>query len=560
MAYALAALATISAALPDRDADRWGSVHRADVRLDGIPDILKEARWGASFFLKSWTLNGRQVAADSLGRRGMVTGIGDFGKDHSYWGLPEFQDAFLGIGIGGRGERTVRRELGANTLGDVAAALAILSVRWRPHDPAWADTSLAAARSLYSWIRQNPSKVTASPAYNGAFRTEGSLALAAVALLWASRDSSYLLDLAYDRSLGSHGDPAYFPSSHFAGGWLALSSGNLTKNMANTDWASRHAYALYALAKLVLLDPQVAGSCGVRTETERRLLLRRTAFGMQANLEDVSGGSSKVFDFPMLSAVDLPQSLSVDPRWGMLTINMRWGAPRYVAGNITELLMYADVVSALRAGQGGEELAAFSWPVEAARELAVRQFDWILGLNAWDASLVAGIGSKNLQNIHHRAANPDGSNSWMRYPYRTPVGAMWGFTPSDSAKVVVQWEDYMNSEATLDGAVQLLTAAAFLSPANASTPVGVSSRRGPAVRLSARSQGRRIEAVVEGARIGETIEMELLDVLGRTLVRSEGTADRTGRYSARLPPVARGLAILRVRTSEGVLTRSLPVP
>jgi len=559
MAMALATLATLSATQPGRDADHWGAIHRADQPRDGIPDVLKEARWGAKFFLASWTRNGRQVGADTLGHAGMVTGVGDFGKDHGWWGPPELQDEILVSGRGGLNERTVRRELGTNVLSDVSAALALLSVRWRPYDAAWSDTALAAARDLYAWVRSHPIQNVASPAYSGAPPSSAGPALAATALLWATRDSAYLKDLAYDPTLGSHGQ-SFLHESSFEGGWLVWSDWNLLKGAVNTDWAHRHALALYALSRLVLLDPEVAASCGVRNDAERILLLRRTVAGMQQNLQSISVGSSKTFDLPALDPKGSSGSVDADTAWNMLWIQQDWVAPGFVAGNAAELLMYADVVRALRDGAGGADLAAVPWPVEAATKLGIRQMDWILGLNHWDVSFVAGVGTKNLQNAHHRAANGDGSNTLLSYSYRTPVGALWGFTPSDTGKATVEWSDYHHAEPTLDGAVQLLSASYLLSPSGSTGPVGVADHRASPLRITARAQSRRIEASLFGAVAGELVRFDVLDVSGRRVAQLEATADTRGRLDVRLPPVARGLAILRIRSSAGQQVRSVPVP
>jgi hypothetical protein len=561
MASALATLATLSATQPRRDVDRWGAIHRSDLPLDGVPDVLKEARFGARFFLDSWTRNGRQVGADTLGNKGMVTGIGDFGKDHGYWGPPELQDEIIASGRGGRNERTVRREMGTDLAGDLAAALAMLSVKWRPYDAAWSDTALQAARSLYDWAKVHPITTAPSPSYNGAVPNTATLALAATALLWATRDSGYLKDLVYDKTLGSKGQVNLFPQGSFEGGWMVWKDWNLLKMGANADWANRHALALYAFARLILLDAETAASCGVRDEAERALLLRRTVAGMQDNLLSISTGSAKAFDLPVLDPNRGSGSVGVSPDWNMQLIQTEWMAPGYVAANVLEVLLYADVARDLRAGKGGASLASLAWPVEGATSLAVRQLDWILGLNRWDVSFVGGIGAKNFSSAHHRAANPEGSNWFMNYPYRTPVGAMWGFPPSDTGKSRVDWAEYKNSEVTLAGAATLLAATHLLAPEVGSGPVGVGTRRLQALQLSALARSRRIQASVSGAQSGELMHLEVLDASGRRVAQLEAAADPSGRLQTRLPPVSRGVAILRVRTSSGLQqVRTVLVP
>jgi len=561
MAAALVTLATLAAARPDHDADHWGAVHRADKPLDEVPDVLKEARWGASFFLDSWIRAGRRTGPDAEGHKGMVTGIGDFSADHGWWGPSELQDAITLARRGGAQERIVRRELGANVVADVAASLALLSVRWRPWDAAWADDALAAAREMYAWVKARPDTLVPSPSYNGVSSTNADLALAAIALSWATRETSYLTDLAYDTRLGSHG-MATFAGSSFTGGWLVRRDLNLLKGKANTDWASRHALALWAFARLVLLDPETARSCGVPGEAERVLLLRRVAAGMQRNLEDVSGPGPAVLALPVLDPANplMTNSVKASATWGELSIQQNWSAPSYMAGNAAEALFYADLAAELKAGKGGTELAAYAWPVEGATSLGLRHMDWILGLNHWDASLVAGVGAKNFNDAHHRNANPDGRTGMISYDYRTPVGGLWGFAPSDTSKVRLDWSDYRNAEPMLWGAAQLLAASYLLAPAAAPGPTGVRAASRPVFSVAAAVHARRVQARLSGLPAREAVRIELLDAAGRRIASVESEADARGALEAVLPPAPRGLAILRIQASGAVRTSRVAVP
>jgi len=560
MSMALATLATLAATHPERDADRWGAIHRADQPLDGVPDILKEARWGATFFMNSWIRNGR-TTGDTLGHAGMVTGIGNFGKDHDYWGPPELQDQMTSLGRGGATERTLRSELGANTLGDVAAGLALLSVTWRSRDAAWADEALAAAKSMYSWAKYHR-VVVSSAAYNGVGpdKVNANLALAATALLWATRDPNYLKDLAFDKSIGSH-YAAFQTQASFEGGWMVMSNANLLKGGANTDWANRHALALYAFAKLVLMDSAVAKSCGVESEAQRRLLLRRTISGMQTNLEGISGGNVQVFDLPLLDPNAPAMSVSAGSRWKELFVQMDWTAPGFVAGNASELLMYADVASELAHGAAGAELASIPWPVDSARSLALRQTDWLLGLNAWDVSLMAGIGAKNQQNVHHRAANPDGCNTKAWYLYRTPVGALWGFPQSETGKITLAWNDYHHSEPSLSSQVLLLSAAFLLAPSENGGATGLrDARQVRNWRMAAHAGAGRILTQVEGLGEAGMAKVDLLDASGRRLASGNLVTNSDGSARFLSPVLGRGLVVVRVHAAGESRTRAVVVP
>lgn len=559
MAATLATLATMAATRPDRDADRWGRMHRAGEALDGIPDALKEARWGASFFLNSWIGHGRTTGPSGTDS-GMVTGIGDFGKDHGWWGPADLQDQLAVAGRGGASERIVRRELGANTLGDVAAALAMLSTLWRAHDTAWANDALAAAKDMYAYAKEHR-VVVSSPAYNGAGsdKVNANLALAATALLKATRDTSYLREIAYDKAIGSRASTVA-PKANWEGGWMAMSNPNLLKGGVNTDWGNRHALALYAFARLILLDSDTAKACGVRDEAERQNLLYHVLSGMQTNLGSISGSGAKVVDFPSLDPAETLMPLLAGSDWGELFILQDWTAPGFMAGNAAELAMYADVAKELRDGKGGSSLGAMAWPVDSTTSLALRQLDWILGLNRWDISFLAGVGSKNLQNAHHRTANPDGTTTQIYYDYRTPVGALWGYEPTTTGKLSLAWNDYHHSEPILNGTTQLLVAAHLLAPEAATPAVGIGAARASVgFRLAARPFGRGLTARLEGAAPGSEVQLDLLDASGRRRAHLEAKCDARGALELSLPS-AGGLSILRARVGGTMLTKTVATP
>ena len=559
MASVLATLSALAAARPDRDADRWGAVHRADQGPDGVPDVLKEARWGASFFVNSWLRHGRTTGPNGTDS-GMVTGVGDFGKDHGWWGPADLQDKISAVGRGGPSERPLRRELGANTLGDVAASLAMLSRLWRSRDGVWADSALAAAKDMYAYAKAHR-VVASSDDYNGASpsNVNANLALAATGLLWATRDSGYLREIAYDTAIGKRHSSVRNLSS-FDGGWMAMSNPNLTKDAANTDWAHRHSLALWAFARLVLLDADTARALGVANEAERAVLLRRAAAGLQTNLANISDASGTRFvDLPSLDPNAAPEQVSVDTRWGTLMTVQDWIAPGRVAGNAAEVAMYADLAQELAAGKGGSDLAAVAWPVDKATRLAVNQLDWILGLNHWDVSQMAGVGAKNFQDAHHRTANPDGITTWITYDYRTPVGALWGFSPSDTSKASVRWDDYHHAEATIDGCSQMVLAAQLLAP-QAAKPTGVvAPRRIAGFGLSARLRGDRILAQVRGLPAREPVRLDVLDASGRRLASLETLSGADGAAQALLP-AAHGICIVRAKTADLSRTQAIAAP
>jgi len=475
MGYALATLATLTATLPARDRDNYGLNHAKTIQTDGIPDILAEAHYGAQFFLKSWILNGKTTGpglatTDSGKKVGMITGVGDFGKDHGWWGRPENQDAMSEAGRGGYNERALRSELGANTLGDVAAGLAILSKRYRIYDAKFADSALAAAKDMYAYAKAHR-VVVSSPAYNGAGpdKVNGNLALAATALLWVTKDKSYLNDIAYDKTIGSHGE-TFIAKASWEGGWMVMSNPNLRKGGANTDWANRHAIALYAFYKLILSDKDSALAFGVRDEAERQNLITHTIAGVMDNLDGIGGASGVVIPLPQVD----PNhggglAIRASANWWVMYTQQVWVWNRYQMGNAAELFFYYDITKDLEAGLAGPELSSKAWNRDQVRQLMVRQMDYQLGENPWDLSMIFGIGKKNWNHPHHRAANPEGRNTpGTAYGYHSPVGALYGSwnpeTDNDAnPNGMPDYNDYTHAEVCLDGSTTTLIPAMGLA-------------------------------------------------------------------------------------------------
>ncbi|MCB9497309.1 MAG: glycoside hydrolase family 9 protein [Fibrobacteria bacterium] len=475
MSYALATLATLAATMPERDANHYGMNHANTLRTDGIPDILFEAYFGGRFFVDSWVRHGRSTGPRGGTDSGMVTGVGDFGKDHGWWGRPENQDAMTEVGRGGWKERILRSELGANTLGDVAAGLAILSKRWRPYDPKWADTALMAAKDMYAYAKANR-VVVSSPAYNGAGpdKVNANLALAATALLWVTKDKSYLSDIAYDKTVGSHGatwnaggGPTPMKSS-WEGGWMVYSNPNLTKGGANSDWANRHQLALYAFYKLILSDKDSALAFGVRDEAERQNLVTHTIAGVVQNLNSISGGAGISIDLPSVDPNDGGgYAIRAGGNWFTMFTQQQWVWNRYQVANAFELFIYYDITRDLEAGLAGTELTGYAWNRGPVRQLMVRQMDYMLGVNPWDVSMFMGLGEKNFNHPHHRAANPEGRNTpGTPYAYHVPVGALYGaWDPTLAENGVVEdyWNEYHTTEVCLDGAASSIAIATGLA-------------------------------------------------------------------------------------------------
>jgi hypothetical protein len=553
MASSFAQLALLAALRPDADADRWGAVHAAGTPPDGIPDILAEARFGARFYLASWWRAEGRVGTDTLGRLGMVTGIGDMAQERTWWGPPELQDS-----VRGDASRTIRRELSANVASDAAAGLALLSRSWRSRDALWADTALAAARSLYAWAKAHPDSAKGSVSYVAVPRNAlpAHLALGAVALAWATGDPVYLSDLAYDSILGRSA-----ALTGFTRGWLARNGIGGLKGSWPTDWASLSSVALHAFARLILLDPTEARKAGVASEEERIRLLTKTAWCLQRNLTDLSVAGRTAFSMPPVDGMASGSVVS-DSVWGTLLVPTDWGASAFLAADAADLLRYADVAAALRDGAGGSALAALDWAVDAATVAAQRNLDWILGLNRWNTGFVAGIGARTLQHPHHRAANPEGAGGGLVYQYRTPVGALYGgMGPGATGLLRDEWELYIATEATLDGSTQLVAAAALMAAPAWSLPVDVHAPGARHARplLAVTARNRQMQVHVSGLAGGAEVQAELLDAAGRRLASSRALAGAAGSVALRLSGPL-GIAILRVRAPGWQDSRVVTLP
>ncbi len=468
MSYATAMLGLMAAALPDRDADHYGRNQKDVYRTDGVPDILYEAKIGTDFFLKSFDLAQGDPSK-------MWTSVGYFGGDHGWWGQPQLQEA-LPVDRGGP-VRELRNEVGSNIMGRLAAGLAFLSQRYAPFDKAYADRCLAAARKMYAYGKTTLKTSGSSGAYPTETSLNDDMALAAVALLWATKDTSYKFDLVANAALGTHGNP-FYTSGTFAGGWFAYTDPTLQKGGSNTSYGNVHTPTLWAFYRLILKDPALATACGI--DAQQRLdLIEDVVFSVINNIGLLQGGSA---------SIDLPGStpqlwgghtLTYDPLWKINTkSDIVWVWNRYVAGNSTEFFCYYDIAKDLQGIALPHTAASTDWKAGEVRQLLVRQMDYMLGVNPWDISMIYGIGAKNFNHPHHRAANPEGTNvPGAFYHYRPPVGALQGgFPPQEAGGTGLYtefWGDYFHSESCLDGTTTMLIPVLGLAKDEALDPLGV---------------------------------------------------------------------------------------
>ncbi|MDR2592501.1 MAG: glycoside hydrolase family 9 protein, partial [Chitinispirillales bacterium] len=150
-------LGLASAALKDRDVDRYGRNHNNTLQTDGVPDVLYEAKHGSQYVVNAYNNAKGDVSK-------MILSVGGFGPDHQWWGQPEMQDR-MSYERGGP-VRDARNEVGANILGNFAAGLALTAKNYAIFDKKFADTSIAIAKKMYEYAKTHQT-ATQTPAYSG---------------------------------------------------------------------------------------------------------------------------------------------------------------------------------------------------------------------------------------------------------------------------------------------------------------------------------------------------------------------------------------------------------
>ena len=467
-AFAFMSLAVMSASNPTKDVDHYAYNQAEFVKTDGIPDMLREAKHGADFFLRAF-----RVAKGVIDN--MPVSIGNFGADHGWWGRPETQDYVTQERRGGPAERDIRLgELGSNVSAEIAAGLAILGKNYAQYDSVYADSCLMLAKKMYDFaknLKLGKSKYDGDKSYVNNLEADGwgtdayigndashdDLAVAAIALHYATYETTkkmdYLNDAVEDSTIGVEQQSGL---GFFKGGWMAWNRDGMRKSSRTTGWASTHTYALYAFYKMLLKDSTIAAKYGI-SDKARINYIENIVSAMAINLAYISGNGNSKIELPVEG---LP--LWFDDTWYTTLAQSAWVYNHYQIGNIFDVFSYADVVKDIeKQGDALPNIAKTSLKTSEMFQLGTNELNYLFGVNPWDISLVYGVGDKNDAHPHHRAANPEGrSTSGQAYNYQCPVGGLWGgYEPKDTSIIdnegIKDWEHYYSSETCLNAAALL---------------------------------------------------------------------------------------------------------
>jgi hypothetical protein len=482
--YAASMLALAYAAMPEKAEDRYGASYNDTLPFgnDGIPDLLNEAKVGADYIYRLYTVS----KADGLiAKNDMYHSVGmGPGMDHLFWDVPEHQDAQV-QGKGGP-DRPVTAGIGSNVAGMYIVSLALVGRSWEPFDPDYSKKLIAAAEDIYANVMmKNLYKKTNEPCcYDGGGQQQDDPAFAAVALWYATGKANYGYDLYQNASLGNlNAGQSMYNIGEFATGLLGngpitaggkMTGGYFDHGGWTTDFQQDNQLALYAFGKLILKDTTTALKYGISSSMRDSLLLD-VMTGLKRGISIGSNGSDNL-SFP---------GINVDQPYHGVFTSAGWGFNRYNMGMVTELFLYWDLeqrtqfwkslkprVAAWEAAgkkDGGiypgrlarPEVYSFidAWTPSTDSlylRVGIDNLNYQLGVNPWDLSFIMGAGSKNLQHPHNRAANPEGYNAGgVPYKYKVPKGAlMGGCKPGSPLKDY--WIDYTVTETCIDFSSQLV--------------------------------------------------------------------------------------------------------
>lgn len=541
--YATAMLGLSAAVFKNKDTDHYGSNHSETSVTDNIPDVLYEARHGADYLLGAY-----ENASGDINT--MITSIGNYSSENSWWGPPEMQEN-MPQNRGGM-PREARNETGANIIADFCAGLAFVGKLHHHSNPTYADSCIKVAEKLYTHAKNNL-EATESPAYNGNGMIHDELAFSAVALCWATENATYLNDLCYDTLVGDRGNSA-FPKISFEGGWFAHE--NVMFGTSYNDWSSVHVPTLWAFYALILKDEQLCSSLlsQLGKTTEKNTLIEKTIYNLAYSLRHLTEGDSSI-ELPDDGLSFTGNSFFYDGLWKWQSVPTNWTANHFQMGNIIKMLCYADMAQWIQGKTLPHTSATTDWKGEQMKQLAVEAMDYMFGVNPWDVSMIYGIGQKNFNHPHHRASNPEGRNCFYDYSYRPPVGAVYGGTTPQNGLYEDHFDNYFQSEASLQSAA--LTQLAFMMLASdKEITTGVSARysitysQPHTITVRPTQKAIHLSTNISGP---EKIIVDIFSINGKKI----GTVCRELKgKSCRIPlsvfdkPLARGFYLVSVKIKE----------
>ncbi len=163
---------------------------------NGIPDVLDEVKIHTDYLLKAY--NGGTVYYQ----------VGDGTADHTHFVTPDYESTAYPAAQGGnpRPDYSITSG-GSNVCGTAAAALALMSVAYKPYNSAYAAQCLTAAINYYNVGKTNPGALSAPGGFYNASHWAGHMAWGAIELYRATGTASYLTDAENFATNGDYSMP-----------------------------------------------------------------------------------------------------------------------------------------------------------------------------------------------------------------------------------------------------------------------------------------------------------------------------------------------------------------
>ena len=502
MTYVFMMLSTLATLHPERDADHYAFNHNETVKIDGIPDILREARLGAEFFLRSY-----EYAKGDI--KDMAVTVGDLATDHEFWDRPENMESRADAPT-----RPLIRGIGPAYSGAIAAGLAFLSQSYATYDKTFADSCLKVAEKLYAYAKanKNAEEICDSRFYPCGHKPEDEVAMAAIALHYATYETSkkmdYMTDLTSNKEINDNSDYVKAHEPVFEGGWLSA-EGRFYPGGWVADYENSYSMALYAFYKLFLADSNASKKYGLSDSLRSDYSKRIVSLLVYNIVDGASRGDSEI----ALPYGEGSTRLRYSAPWYHFT-GAEWGTNGYDAGEVFSLLAYAEVT-------GNTQI----------RQIAINKMNFFLGMNRWDISFVMGVGDKNEAHPHNRMSNPELWNGSLLEPesiyqtapyhYSTLVGAFMGGTLQDTLNSDAA--DFVAMETGWWYNATLLAATVLLSSENApDTSVKIKKNGATLPSILKIAQHENVLNITYHLAQAEPVKVKLLSVSGKQVMQYSG--------------------------------------